>query len=227
MELADKVIFITGSSSGIGKAMALAFAKEKAKVVVTYHTKEQEGEQVLAECKKLGASDTFLVQLDIKDTTSIQDCVKEVINKFGSIDLLINDAGVIAWKKLEEQNFEDIENQIRTNLEGTIKVTCTALSYITTGIICVASQAGERAIAGLSVYCASKFGVRGFVQSIAQEVPNLKIFSVCPGLTATQMTNFKGVSPDFVAELVLKTLHEEIKIPQGGDLNIWEFEGKK
>ena len=120
-DLKNKIILITGSSLGIGKETAFKFAKEGCKVIVTYYKDKKEGLDVADECRKLGASDVLVLQLNVADDKSIKDCVKEVIKKFKEIDILINNAGVIVWKTFDKQSFEDIEYQLRINLEGLIK----------------------------------------------------------------------------------------------------------
>lgn len=229
MKLQDKIVFITGSSSGIGKEMACAFAKEKATIIITYHKrkKKSEGKKVFDECTELNASNALLLQLEITNTLSINRTIEEVVKQYGKIDILINDAGVISWKSLKEQTNEEIESQVRINLEGTIKMTHAALPYVTSTIMNVASRVGERALPNVSVYSATKFGIRGFTQAIAQELPHLKIFSLCPGMTATEMTGYRGVDPSRVADLVVKAMKDEIHIPQGGDLDAWEILGQK
>src|SRR3989344_308459 len=221
MNLKDKVILITGASLGIGSETAKLFAREKCKLVLTYYKDKTEGEKTAEECKKLG-TDVLLLQLNVMDNNNIINAVKHTVERFKKIDLLINNAGAIAWKPLLQQTNEDIEIQIRTNLEGLIKLTKEAIPYITEAIINVASSAGITAYAELASYCATKFGVRGFTQAIAQEHPDLFIVNVNPGLTATRMTNFEGVPPLKVAEVILKTANREYDVKTGGDVNVWE-----
>jgi len=143
MELKDKVILITGSSQGIGKATALEFAKEGSHVVVTYNSNKKKAEEVFKECNKI--KDSFLIHLDVKNQESIQNCVESVIDKFGAIDVLVNNAGVLSWKGLWKQNIEEIDSQIDVNLKGLIKMTKTVLPFMKeekeSVIINIASQA--------------------------------------------------------------------------------------
>ncbi len=231
MELKDKVVLITGSSQGIGRETALLFAKQGANVVVTYNKNKKGGEEVFKECKKL--KDAFLVSLDVTDDESIKNCVEKTIDKFGAVDVLINNAGVLFNKDFAEQSRNEIDLQIDTNVKGLIKMTKNVLPYMqgqNSGIIInVASAAGKNAYAGLSTYCATKFAVRGFTQALSKELPSgIKIYSVNPGLTATRMTNFQGVNPKKVAEVILKTATEEIKADSLGDVDVWKhvFEQK-
>ena len=117
-----KVILITGSSQGIGKETALKFAKEKARVVITYNNSEEEARNTEEECKAL-ASEVLVVKLDIGNDEDIKNAVKEVVDKFGKIDILVNNAGWAVQEKLENSGYENIEKQLRINVEGLIKMT--------------------------------------------------------------------------------------------------------
>lgn len=223
MDLSDKIILITGSSKGIGEAIAYAFSKEGAKVIITYNTDSQSAEKVGQKCRQLGATDVLILTLNIKDNESIKNVVSEVEKKFGHIDFLINNAGVISWEKFDKETFEEIENQVRTNLEGMIKMTCAALPQIKSGIINVASRAGHVPYPGRATYCATKFGVVGFTKSLMEEYPDLRIFTVSPGAVKTEMWNFQeGADPGVVAEYIVKAVKGEVPL-KDGDLNAWEL----
>src|SRR3990167_4481081 len=223
MDLSNKIILITGGSRGIGEAIAHAFAKEKSKIIITYNSNADSAEKVANHCKELGAADVLTLKLDIKDNASINNTVSEAEKKFGHIDFLINNAGVIGWEKFEKETFEEIENQLRTNLEGMIKMTSAVFHQIKTGIINIASRAGHIPYPGRSVYCATKFGVVGFTKSLALEYPDLKIFTVSPGATKTEMWNFQeGADPAKVAGLIVKGWKGEVPL-KDGDLNVWEL----
>ena len=226
MELKDKVVLVTGSSDGIGKETALAFAEKGAKVIVTYNKNKKSGEEVLKECGK--HSEGILIQLDVKDEKSIKKVFEKIKKEFGKLDVLVNNAGVIKWKKLSEQDEKDIDEQIETNFIGLIKTTKVFLPLLSKQkeavIINISSGAGKQGYGGLSVYCATKFGVRGFTQALAQELPNnMKTYSLNPRMTATKMTNFQGDSPKDVADLIVKATEGKIDISSGGDIDVWEW----
>ncbi len=226
MELKNKIVLVTGSSQGIGKAIALEFAKMGARVIITYNANKQKAEENLEKCKKF--SECLLVHLDITSEDSIIECVKKIIDKFGAIDILINNAGIISWKSLIEQSSKEIDLQIDTNLRGLIKMTKITLPYLLKQneaiIINVSSGAGKRGTANITLYCATKFGVRGFTESLSQEVPkNVKIYSLNPGKTATKMTDFIGNSPENIANLIVEVVKENIKIKSGEDIDLWRY----
>ncbi len=222
MSFEEKVILVTGSSKGIGESIVKRFSKEKSKVVITYSGDPQGAEKVEAECKQLGARDTLVVHLNLRDNQSIKEVISAVEQKFGHIDFLINNAGVISWESFEKETFEDIESQVRTNLEGMIKMTLASLEQVKGGIVNVASRAGHIPYPGRATYCATKFGVVGFTKSLAMEYPDLKVFSISPGAVKTQMWDFQeGAEPDFIADSLLKALNGEIEL-EDYDLPLWK-----
>ena len=219
----NKVVLITGSSKGIGRETAFKFASEKAKVVLTYCNDRPGGQNTEKRCKELGAAETLLIKLDLRDDKSIANAVDKVVNTFGKIDVLISNAGVAVWKPLKEQDLADIENQIRTNLEGLIKMTRTCLPHVKDMIINIASGAGQSAFADLAPYCATKFGVRGFTQALAQEISKLKIYAVNPDMTKTRLTGFQGRPAEQVAQIVLNTAKSKYRKSSGSDINVWDY----
>lgn len=219
----NTTVLITGSSDGIGKETALLFAHEKANVIVTYHKDKKAGEKVLEECKQLGSPKPLLIKLDVKDNSDIKNAAKDVKEKFGYVDILINNAGVISWENLHDQSFDEIENQVRTNLEGTIKVTRVFLDLIKSTIINIASGAGQEGYGGISVYSATKFGIRGFTQALAKELEHVQLYVVNPGMTATEMTGYRGIPAVRVAAIILNTATGKYKVESGGDINVWDY----
>jgi 3-oxoacyl-[acyl-carrier protein] reductase len=221
--MTNKVVLITGSSNGIGRETAFKVASEKAKVVITYCNDRAGGLNAEKRCRELGASETLLVKLDLRDDRSILNAVDKVVKTFGRIDILINNAGVSVWKPLREQNLADIEDQIRTNLEGLIKMTWTCLPHVRDMIINIGSGAGQAGFADLAPYCATKFGVRGFTQALAKEISGPKIYAVNPDMTKTRMSGFQGRPAEQVARVVLNTAKGRYRKKSGSDINVWDY----
>lgn len=224
--LKNKVVLITGASIGIGRETALIFAKEGCKLAITYYKDKEEADKVENKCKILGAKEILVLPLNIINDDEIKVSVEKVIKKFGKIDILINNAGVIYWKHFVNQNNKEIEEQLRVNLEGLIKMTKECLSYIKEYIINISSGAGIEAYKDLTVYCATKFGVRGFTRALAQELADIKLYSVNPGVTATRMNNFQGLPPIEVAKIILNSVKEKYNVPSGSDINVWDLSDK-
>lgn len=213
-------ILITGATHGIGEATAYRFAKEGAELFLTYNVAKERVKGVERKCREMGAKDVNFYHLDLRNNKSILNLGE----KIKEVDILINNAGVISWKNLENQSFEEIENQIKVNLEGLIKLTKVFLPKVKKRIVNIASGAGKTGYAGLSVYCATKFGVRGFSQSLKSELAGkIDVVVVNPGMTKTRMTNFQGDPVEKVAEVIFKVAIGEMKPDEFGDVDVWEY----
>lgn len=220
-----QVVLITGSSSGIGRETAYRFAKEGASVVLTYYRGKTRGEAAQRRCRSLGAKDTLLLNLDVTSNISIKKALGAVKRKHGRIDFLINNAGTGAFIPFRKQTAIVIERQIRTNLEGLIKMTNAFLPLVRKGVINVASAAGKEAYEDMSVYCGSKFGVRGFTQSLGLENRRLRVCSVNPDQTATRLSGYTGRPPGEVAEVIFRSASGRVRCKRGGDVDVWKVMG--
>lgn len=152
----------------------------------------------------------------------IKNAVKAVHTHFGEMSILVNNAGVFHSQDLAKQDFKDIEIEVRTNLEGLIKMTRACLPYLTDMIINIASGAGMQGYAGMSTYCGTKWGIRGFTKALAEEL-NIPVYVVNPGTTATRMTNFSGTPAEKVAQIVVNTAKGVYDLPSGSDINVWDY----
>lgn len=224
--LKDKVVLITGASRGIGAEAAVAFGKEGCNVVMTFINEVGKAEAIQRQAKHAGAKSVELVHLDIKNEASISAALKSVLLKYGGIDVLVNNAGVIRWKKFIDQTDSDIDDQLETNLVGVIKLTKKALPHIRSTVINLASGAASHPVVDLSVYCATKYGVKGFTQVLALENPTLNFYSVSPTMTSTEMTDYHGMPPSKVAEIIVQTAKDGYGKPSGSDIKVWEVLGE-
>lgn len=221
-KLNSSIVLITGASNGIGKETALLLATSKHSLILTYHREKEAGEAVARECLRRGAPHVELHALDLTQDSSIHALAKKVKH----VDWLINNAGVFVNKPLDKHSNDEIERVLRTNLEGTIKLTHALIPIVKKGIVNVASGAGKEAYERMIVYCASKFGLRGFTQGLATEFPKLNIVCVNPGYTATRMTNYYGISPVKVGEVIVGVMDETYTPSQnGGDVDVWDIMG--
>jgi NAD(P)-dependent dehydrogenase (short-subunit alcohol dehydrogenase family) len=219
----NKIVFITGSSNGIGAETALLFAAEGAKLVITYHKDRKAAEMTAQRCKEAGATQVIVAELDMADDASIDAAVKKTVSMFGEVHVLVNNAGVAVYKKLQDQTYAEIHAQLAVNLEGLIKITRAFLGFVKETIINVGSGAGHTGYAEMTTYCASKFAVRGFSKALAEELADRKVYCVNPGLTATRMTGFRGTPPQDIAGIILKAAKGEFNLPSGSDLDAWEL----
>jgi NAD(P)-dependent dehydrogenase (short-subunit alcohol dehydrogenase family) len=221
--LKGKTVVITGASIGIGREDAFGFASEGCNLAITYNTHKQEAEETAAKCLELGAPQCIAVHLNIMDDRSIARALREITFAFSQFSILVNNAGMVVWKHLGEQSLRDIEIQLRTNLEGLIKLTMLSLPYIKEMVINISSGAGLAGYEYLTIYCASKWGVRGFTKALAQEFPGRKVFTVNPVITATQMNDFQGMPPERVAEVIVNLAKGMYHVQSGDDVNVRDY----
>ena len=171
-EMRNRVVVITGASSGFGRGTALKFANEGAKVVLAARRKRLL-KQVAEECRQIGAQ-SLVVETDVSNSSEVEELAQRAVDKFGKIDVWINNAGVGAVARFDETPLEEHEQVIQTNLMGTIYGSYVALQQFREQgrgvLINVGSFAGKVAAPYLSSYSASKFGVRGLGMALRQEL---------------------------------------------------------
>ena len=191
--LADKVAIITGSSRGIGKATALALASEGAKVVVNYASSSGAADEVVKQIEAEGGS-AIALQADVSQADQVDELVKATKDKLGSIDVLVNNAGITRDTLLLRMKPEDWQAVIDLNLTGvflcTRAVSKIMLKQRSGRIINISSVAGLMGNPGQANYSAAKAGVIGFTKTIAKELAPRGVTAnvVAPGFIATDMT---------------------------------------
>jgi len=223
IDLTDKVVLVTGASIGIGRAVALQFAAAGCRLALTYFAHRAEAEEVAQRCRGLGAPDVIAVSLQLADDDSIHTLFETVIDRFGALDILVNNAGAVVWEPFLEQDFGEIESQLAVNLMGVMKLTWVFLPMVSDAVISIGSTATLHQSRTPPTYCATKWGLRGFVKALALEHPGKRIVSVHPTVTATRMTDMQGMLPERVAEVVLRVAHGDIEVEPGGDVDMREY----
>jgi NAD(P)-dependent dehydrogenase (short-subunit alcohol dehydrogenase family) len=190
MRLEEKVAIVTGASKGIGRAIALALAREGASVVVA---DKEPGHETVRMIRDLGRSSLY-VQVDVRDAVSVEHLVSQALEEFEKIDVLVNNAGLFFFARVEDMTEEQWDLTFDVNLKGTF-LCCKAVaremvSRKTRGkIVNVSSSAGLAGHVGYSAYCASKRGVLAFTESLAKELgpSGINVNAICPGDTETDM----------------------------------------
>jgi 3-oxoacyl-[acyl-carrier protein] reductase len=196
MRLKDKVAIVTGSAKGIGRATALAFAKEGAKLVINARSSVEEGEKVVKEIKKLGSEAVF-IQADISKPKDISNLFEKTLGVYNRVDILVNNAGVHHPKNYTELTFEDWEKIFHTNVIG-LFLCCQQAARIMLKqkkgkIINIASirGLGHSARPGNVDYSASKAAVINITKSLAKALaPQINVNAVAPGPTNTQLNKW-------------------------------------
>lgn len=204
----SKVALITGGTRGIGRQIAVTLAKEGYDIAVNYITLSDEVENTKKEVEKAGVK-CITVCGDVSKFDDSENMVKEVVNEFGRIDVLVNNAGITKDMLIMRMKREDFESVIDVNLVGTFNVTKNVIPYMMKQrdgrIINLSSVVGISGNAGQTNYSASKAGIIGFTKSLAKEVGsrNILVNAVAPGFIATRMTD---VLKDEVKEEISKTI---------------------
>lgn len=219
-----KAVLITGASSGIGQQVAYQFAQDGDNLALTYQSNEAGIKTTAEQCLKLGAGEILTLYLDLDDDQSIIDSFNLVREKLGQIDILINNAGFLVHDNLASQNFAEIRKQININLAGLIKITSLFLPHIKESIVNIGSALGLKGKGRLAVYCAAKFGVRGFSKSLADEMPALRVYTINPSLTATKMGSPSGMPPQKVAEIIYRAAQGLYRAKSGSDINVIDYQ---
>ncbi|MEO0432760.1 MAG: 3-oxoacyl-[acyl-carrier-protein] reductase [Cyanobacteria bacterium J06656_5] len=190
----DQVAIITGSSRGIGKAAALALAAEGASVVVNYARSSAAADEVVAEITQAGGS-AIALQADVSQEAQVDALVKATKDKFGRIDVLVNNAGITRDTLLLRMKPADWQAVIDLNLTGvflcTRAVAKIMLKQRSGRIINISSVAGLMGNPGQANYSAAKAGVIGFTKTVAKEMAgrSVTVNAVAPGFIETDMTN--------------------------------------
>lgn len=199
-KLIDKVVVVTGGSTGIGRAIAERFAAEGASVVVASR-RLAICQQVVTEIESRRGR-AHAVQCDVTKEEDVKRLAEEAIKRYNGLDIWVNNAGVMITRELTATATEEYDRVLDTNLKGTYFGCREAFRVMKASgggvIINMSSVAGKEAWAGLGLYSASKFGVQGLSQALADEgTPyNIKVSAVCPGAVNTDLLRGKGLAPD-------------------------------
>ena len=218
-DLKNKNALITGAGKGIGKAIALALAKEGVNVILVSRT-QSDIDQLAIETSNLGVK-SLALSADVSDINSINNAVEKALAEFKTIDILINNAGIASFGKFLELEPDAWERIIQVNLMGTYYTTRAVIPNMierqTGDIINISSTAGLNGNALTSAYSASKFAVLGLTDSLMQEMRkhNIRVTALTPSTVATDMAkdlNLTDGNPEKVmqsediAELIIAQL---------------------
>lgn len=192
MNFKNKVIIITGASSGIGEATAYAFAKHQCKLVLAARNIEKL-ETVKIQCEALG-SEVLIVKCDVSKEEDCKQLISSTIKQFNTIHILINNAGISMRALFVELDLSVLKQVMDINFWGTVYCTKYAMPYLLKekgSVIGVSSVAGIKGLPGRTGYSASKFAMNGFMESLRIEniKTGLHVGVICPGYTASNIRN--------------------------------------
>src|SRR5438132_5416202 len=194
--LTDQIALVTGGGTGFGRAFAEALAAAGARVVIASRREEilrRTAEELNDSC---GAERVFVHGLDLRDRAQIDSFVKDVIDRWGSLDVIINNAGLAVPETVDQITEDGWDRVMETNLRGVMQLVRAALPYMTKNdfgdIVNVSSQAGKHDYADVPSYCASTFGLLGYAESLRDHTrkigANVRVFNFCPGLVDVDNT---------------------------------------
>lgn len=212
--LKDKTALVTGASKGIGRGIALQLAKSGANVAFTYLSSVEKGQALEAELTSLGIKAKGY-RSDASDFNAAEKLIDDVLKDFGSLDIVVNNAGITRDGLLMRMTEEQFNEVVRTNLNSVFNITKACqkpmLRQKSGSIINITSVVGVKGNAGQSNYAASKAGIIGFTKSIALELGsrNIRCNAIAPGFIETEMT-------EVLPEETVKQWREAIPMKRGG-----------
>jgi acetoacetyl-CoA reductase len=205
--LKDKVAIVTGSSRGLGRAIARDFAEHGAKVALNYYQSREPAEELAKEIRANGG-ECIVVQAGVAHPDECQALIEAAVKEFGGLDILVNNAGVNRDRTIRRMTVEEWREVLATDLDSVFYCTYAAVPHmIERGggrIVNMASIVGQMGNLGQSNYAAAKAGIIGFSKSAAQELArfNITVNALCPGFIETDMVT--NLADDVKAALIAK-----------------------
>ena len=214
MNLSGKVALVTGASRGIGREIALAYGKAGARVIVNYNGSKDKAEEVVTLIQKSG-SEAIAIQADVSTSASVDELFKQIMERYGTIDIVVNNAGITSDNLLIRMKEEEWDRVLDTNLKSVFLVSKVAAKHMMKNrqgnIINIASVVGLLGNAGQANYVAAKAGAIGLTKTMARElaVRGIRVNAIAPGFIATDMT-------DKLSDTMREQLLKQIPLQQLG-----------
>lgn len=226
-------VMITGGSKGIGLAIARCFAAEDGNVELSICARD---EAELAKAKRtleeeFPTARVFVKKCDVSQARDVSEFMRDAEDRFGAVEVLVNNAGFGLFKSVTDMRLEEFEHVVAANLRGVFLMTQAVLPKMKVGkkgtIVSISSLAGRNGFAGGAAYCASKFGVRGLMQSLFLEVRefDIRVMTIFPGTVDTDFFDMAGhplghrAKHALQAEDVARAVHAAVMLPSGATVS--------
>jgi NADP-dependent 3-hydroxy acid dehydrogenase YdfG len=188
--ISDQVALVTGGGTGIGRAFTEALATAGARVVIASRREDVLRRTAEELNQQLGAERVFAYAFDIRECAQIDALVTHIIERWQTLDVLVNNSGLAVPETVDQITEDGWDKVLDTNLRGVMRLVRAVLPHMTRNdfgdIVSVSSQAGKHGYADVPSYCASKFGLLGYAESLRDHVrktgANIRVFNFCPGL---------------------------------------------
>jgi 3-oxoacyl-[acyl-carrier protein] reductase len=237
--LTGKRVLLTGGSRGIGRAIVLGLAHAGARVTACYNRESEDVQRLRGELEEIGG-DSQLARADVSDPASVERFVSDARQAFGGLDALINNAGVVSHKPIDQLDLEEWRRVIDTNLTAVYLVTKAALPAMDEGasIVNITSAVAMRGMPARTHYISSKAGMIGFTRALCKEVGarGIRVNAVAPGIIETDQTagldeagraRYAGLAalnrlgrPEEIADLVLYLTSDRSSFVSGQTINV-------
>jgi 3-oxoacyl-[acyl-carrier protein] reductase len=194
MEDLERVVVVTGGSRGIGRSVALKFAEEKAKIIIVHFDPDENAARETVDLLERRDSKAEAHKVDVSSGQQVEELFKEILSRYGRVDVLVNNAGIAKDGLLLRMSENDWDTVLDVNLKGVFNCTKAVLRSMIRqrrgAVVSIASVAGQIGNAGQANYAASKAGIMGFTKTIAREVASrgITVNAVAPGFINTEMT---------------------------------------
>jgi len=227
---------VTGGGRGIGKETAILLAKMNLNVIICSRT-QADIDSVIEETKKMGSNKVMGKKCDVSRSDDVNALVKGILDEYGKIDILINNAGITYIKILVDTTEDEWDRTLDINLKGVFLFCKAIIPHMIMNnfgvVINVSSGAGKVGFENLSAYCASKFGMMGLTESLAWEVANsnIRAMTICPGEVATNMqenadpqyfelNKHRMLNPQVVARKIVEMVVDNKKYRNGDSVDL-------